>query len=629
MARMRWSQWGVLAGALGLLASGRALSQAPAVAVLAGGTPLSGIVRSGDLAYPGVTVVVRAVTGGGETTTRLLKTEIDGTFVLPSAPRGLYTLLALVPGLPMLAARILHTAAPESVSFVRLDFQDASEILPGSGRGAADPWTARAATKGDVLRDVGAILAALEDPAPEPTPVDRVASAEAPRGRVPVRASLSSTAGFGSTTSSTLSQTALDVSGSLGGNLRWNVDGRYSRLSGTEGGAAGDASRLTLDLASGDQQSLRLATRRQVRILDESESARFAAHALDWTAVTGQQSQASVSARFVTQTNAFMNGAAADLFARSSDVVDVYAGYRTQFNENTSVRFLAGYRHATSPDGSGITDLITQETRVGAVGGARVLPALSVEAGATGDFSARNRGITPEVTLTLHPSERWRVLVGASRRFERRLEDGLPDGQVSADEADLSRISRMFLRGGIRYDGPDGAGFLIEGSRREITGVQRLLLDPDFFERLDSLYFFPGDVATEISAALSARISRSLAARVGARVGRVTGERDAVIRSDDATWSRAEAALLVNPTGTSVGVGYRLVQQILVRGDLPLHNDLSTVDFSLSQALPVPVLRSLATDWRALVSVEFGRRRDGQEQEKLDHRLAGGLAVSF
>jgi hypothetical protein len=49
----------------------------------------------------------------------------------------------------------------------------------------------------------------------------------------------------------------------------------------------------------------------------------------------------------------------------------------------------------------------------------------------------------------------------------------------------------------------------------------------------------------------------------------------------------------------------------------------------LSQALPVPLLQALSSEWRALLSAEFGKRREGEEEEKQSRRLAGGVAVSF
>ena len=614
---------GVIVGVLALASGGRAADDPPRA------TPLSGIVRAGDATLGGVTLVVRFVTKGEETTTRILKTEGDGTFVIPSAPPGLYTLLAAAPGLPFAVVRVFHSSAPDSVSFVPIDFASSTGLLPSSRLGAGDPWNARAAAKGDVLREVTAILAALDEAPQEAPPLPAATKGTAIATRVPVHASLASMAGFGGSGGPTVNETALDVSGSLGGNLRWGVDGRYSRLGPAEGLAAGDASRLALDLSAGDTQNLRLATRRQVQILDESDVSRFSAHSLDWSAITGLHSQASVSARLVTQTNAFGQGPAADLFARASDTVDVYAGYRTDFDERFSVRVNAAYRHAAAPESLPTVEMIQQEARLGAVGGARLLPVLSLEAGATGDFSALSRGIMPEVTVTLEPLSRFRFQLSAARRFERRFEDGTPAGQVSADLTDLARITGSLYRGGVRWDGPSGEAVVVEASRREITGIQRLLLDPDFFDRLDSLYFLPGDVATEIHSTLSGQVASNLSARLSARIGRVAGEAESAIRNDDTSWGLAEAGLHVGATGTTIGFGYRFVQQTLVRGEQALRNDLAALDVSVSQNLPIPLLRDVASDWRALVSVEFGKRRNGEEPERANRRLAGGLAVSF
>ncbi len=88
---------------------------------------------------------MRAVTDGRRVDDHaFLKTEADGTFVLPDAPRGTYTILALVPGFRRATARILHTAAPNAVSFVRLDLDGLGRRPPGHARRATPTRGTRA-----------------------------------------------------------------------------------------------------------------------------------------------------------------------------------------------------------------------------------------------------------------------------------------------------------------------------------------------------------------------------------------------------------------------------------------------------------------------------------------------------
>ena len=128
---------------------------------------------------------------------------------------------------------------------------------------------------------------------------------------------------------------------------------------------------------------------------------------------------------------------------------------------------------------------------------------------------------------------------------------------------------------------------------------------------------------------MSARLGTGFDGRVSLRAGALSGARDAVVQADEAHWGVAQAALRVRATDTSVGIGYRQVAQSLMRGPATLHNDLQAVDVTLAQGLPLPVLRSIGSDWRALFSIEFGKRREGDDEERSNRRLAGGLALSF
>ncbi|HEX5855090.1 MAG TPA: carboxypeptidase-like regulatory domain-containing protein, partial [Thermoanaerobaculia bacterium] len=581
--------------------------------------PLSGIVRAGGVPVPGASLVVRGVTAGGATVVKLLKSDLDGTFVLGDAADGLYTVLSVGPGFRPALSRLLHRTLPDgALSFVRLDLERPSGILPETTGGTLDAWIARAVSPGDVLRDVPAVLAALDE---EPGPAAASAAISGLSGRaaaLPLRASVASTAGFGAAGASSLSRASLDLNGTAGEKLRWGASGSYARLAALSGEKTGDASRVALDLASGGAgsvQTVHLSSRQQT-VADDADGVRFAAHSLDWNGALSERAQASVSARLVSQSRLLSAGPAADLFARESNAVDVAARYQTELSSSTFARASVSYRSALNQF-AGQTTPFDRETRAGAVAGVRFLEVFVLEAGAMGDVSERARGVTPELTLAIATRDGWKVYGFAARRFERRLDGDVPQpGEAGTDEADLSRRSRALYKGGLRWQNSDGENISLDASRRELTGTYRLLFDPDFLDRLDSLYFFPNDIATDVSLGVTARLGKALDGRVEMRAGRLSGARDGVIRSDEADWGVAQAAIRVRATDTSLGLGYRVVTQSLMRGTAVLHNDVEAVDLTLGQPIPLAALRSLGSDLRALFSVEFGKRREGEDEEK-------------
>jgi len=594
--RVRLSGARVTAAALAVMAAPVAF----AVSGARDGFPISGMVRSAGRPIAGATVVVRAFQSGVDLVVATLKTDEDGSFVLPYARPGLYTLVSLTPGFRPAIARVLHRAGSELVSFVPLELERTGGVLPSTPLGARDPWVARSLVRGDILRQAEGVIAALDGSGPDDEPAlprsPSAANASTRAILAPVRASVASMAGFGSN-GPAVSKTQLDVSGGLGDSVRFGMEGQYSRSMGDDA-HVGDSSHLALDVAPGAEQTFHVSTRRKVLPRDDEpgDPSRFAAHSLDWSGATGASSQASVSARLVSQSNLIASGPAADLFAHATRAFEVQAKYRSAVLENGSIGFTVAYRAASSLEvGSGDD----RETRVGGTASLRLLPFLVVEGGATGDFSNRSHGVTPELTIALE----------------------------SVDDEDLTRRARSLLRGGIVYRGPDGASFTVEAARREMGSTYRYLLEPDFVDRLDSLYYFGGDVATELSSGATFRVGAGLEGRLSARGGQIRGERVAAIQRDDASYAMVEAAVRVAPTDTVVGVGYRSVTQTLTRGEADLRNDLDAVDFSVAQVLPLPILRG--SEWKALFSVEFGSRREGLDAAKTNRQLAGGFSVGF
>lgn len=602
---------------------------AAALAALAGAAradgpagPLAGVVTAGTAPVAGVELLVHGLSSTVSTFSRIVKTAPDGTWVIPAAPAGLYAVSSLARGFRPAVARFWHRAQTDDVSFVTLKLERPGGVLPASRLGDADPWLARAITTGDVFREEEPAGVPFRPHAASPAASSVVA---ADLRRVPLHASVASTTGFGSTRGASVSATSVDLGGTLG-SFRWGVGGEYRRLEGDDGGL-GNASHLTVDVAPGNQ-SIRLSARDQRLELDD-DPALFAAQAIDWSGAMGDRSRASVSARLVTESNLLSRGPVSDLFARASNAFEVEGRYRAEAEGGNFVRFAVGYRTATAASvAAASASAFDRETHVGGAAGVQVTRGLSVEAGATGDVSTFSRGVMPELTVTIRTPEGIRFYGFFARRFEQRLQDELPLARAGTDEAGLSRLSRSAVRAGVRWDGEEGASVSLEASRRELLGTYRLLLDPDFLDHLDSLYFLDGDVALELSGSTTFRVAEGLQGRLSARTGRIDGERPTAISRDHATYTVASAALRVGVTKSLVSVGYRVVSQELERYRTLDRNELSALDFSLAQSLPVPFLRALGTEWQALLSLELGQRLEADEI-RANRRLSGGLALTF
>ena len=412
---------------------------------------------------------------------------------------------------------------------MRLDLEAPAGILPETTGGPLDVWIARAVAPGDVLRDVPAMLAALEEGPEQATLPVSIAGRD---GRTSTREHDSDPRVGGVHRGIRRRRRVLAVAGLA----RRERDSRRQAALGSFGGLRaargalgredGDASRVALDLSSGfaggaagssgaigPGQSVHIATRQQI-MTDDADGARFATHSLDWNGAVSERAQASVSARLVSQSRLLSAGPAADLFARESNAVDVAARYQTDLSSSTFARVSVSYRSAMN-EFAGQPTPFDRETRAGAVAGVRFFDVFVLEGGATGDVSARSRGVTPELTLAIATRDGWKIYGFAARRFERSLDGEMPlPGEAGTDEADLTRRSRALYKGGLMWKNADGENVSLEASRRELTGTYRLLFDPDFLDRLDSLYFFPNDIATDVSFGATARLGKALDGRV-------------------------------------------------------------------------------------------------------------------
>src|SRR5437868_3464503 len=94
-------------------ASGWVLAEPPA-------PPISGVVRHLEAPVPGVLVIFYNL---GDSSLTRARTASDGTFVLSSAPVGVYDLIAYKRGFEPALRRLWHQAAVEQVSAVQIELQ--------------------------------------------------------------------------------------------------------------------------------------------------------------------------------------------------------------------------------------------------------------------------------------------------------------------------------------------------------------------------------------------------------------------------------------------------------------------------------------------------------------------------
>ena len=98
---------------------------------------------------------------------------------------------------------------------------------------------------------------------------------------------------------------------------------------------------------------------------------------------------------------------------------------------------------------------------------------------------------------------------------------------------------------------------------------------------------------------------------------------------NEARYWVSSARVDVRPSGTSVSVRYRLLEQELGGSIQPYFNGRESVDVTLAQEIPIPVLRALGSRWQALFSIAAGTRQEGDEEPRQNRQMSGGLALSF
>jgi len=596
--------------------------------------PISGVVRHLEQPIAGALVIFYNL---GDTTLTRARSAPDGTFVLATAPVGVYDLVAYKRGFLPALVRLWHQALPERVSAVEIKLAAASRE-PGAPSTPSTLWELRDRLPADVLREI-----ALEEvPEAPATSLDRIRLDRLIAGEL--RSVTDVSAG-----DTSLSRTAVGVQGGLPNGWKYDLRGEYAAVSNptvnTVETATGNATGLALDVATSPLERVRLSTRRHTISFGEDRPASLQTHGVSWSH-DGQEGRAeSVGARYVEETNLYRATAlGTSFFPVASRTWEVNAQYARPALDSPGVSVAMTYRHreaTVGPSGVGSDGAFFPsgpDADLSASTSLRLFPKIEIEGGVVGRYVAGGYGVAPRATFRYDLGNGAVVFV---RGLHRVVESGTVSSgtvlpRVASIEDNADPASRESYAIGVERRVGDSS-IKFEASTQRMDEVVRAFFEGDLLTDFDSVYFFDGNTVQQMQASAHHRLSDKLSGSIAVRYGDIRG----AVAPDAATsfgisdnsghfWS-ARAAVEILPTRTGVAILVRGVRQVLQSPAASHTNDSDKLAISIAQDLSVVGLTPFGSDWKLLLALESARSTASSEREDpaSTSRILGGLALAF
>lgn len=617
------------------LSGGWALAAPNASPVLASpvAPPISGIVSHLEKPIAGALVILYNL---GDTSLSRSRTAPDGTFVLASAPVGVYDLVAYKKGFVPALVRLWHQPLPDGVSAVRIQLasrnEKASETVPVSS-----VWELRDKVPADVLREI-AIESGFEPPASAgPVRLDRVVAGE-------VRTVAHMAQGDAS-----LSRTAVGVHGGLPNGWRYDLRGDYSAVSDPAGisdtaATTGNAAGLALEVAPTADDHVSLTTRKHTLNLHDDRVASLQSHGVTWSRGSEEGNVESVAARYVEEANLYRaTSAGSNFFPLASRTWEVRANYARPATDTPGVAVAMTYRHregtvgpsAVGADGAFL--LSAPDGDLSAASSVRLSSRAEIDGGVVARYLAGGYGIAPRLGARYDLGSKSYVYI---RGLYRVADSGTGTGTVlplvtSVDENGEATAARGYTVGFEKRGGADSS-VKAEISDQRVSEAVRAFFEGDFLTDFDSIYLFEGNKVRQYKLSASRRLSNTLSGSVSARYGAIGGEPSVesalsygIVENSGRYWS-ARAAVEVVPTGTGIAVLVRGVRQSLATGSSPHSNDSQKFALSLAQDLSVLGVNPFGSVCKLLLAMERAKSASqSTEEAPSTNRLLGGVAISF
>jgi hypothetical protein len=579
-----------------------------------------------------------------EATLTRSRTASDGTFVVVSAPPGVYDLIAVKKGYQPALQRVWHQADARQVSAVHIELaalsteakkQPVSESL----------WELRDRLPVDVLREIE---------------IEETSTPQAAGNRAKLKGGVAAevrAVGDLATSDSAVARTAVGLRGGLPNGWKYDLRGDYSALTDPNGNSSaivsdnsgtttGNAAGLALNVATSPLDTLTLQTRRNTLSFHEEGPASLQTHGVSWSRGVEEGTVESVAARYVEEANLYRATSFGTTFTPlASRTWEVRANYARPASDAPGVAVSMTYRHrdatvgpsAVASDGTLIVS--APDADLSASASANVANHAQVEGGVVARYLGGGYGVAPTAAVRYDLGKNNAVFVKGLIRARESAGMGagttMPLVTSIHDQSDAT--ARKELAFGIQRQGADDGTYVVEVSSQRVGETVRAFFEGDFLTDFDSVYFFDGNLIRQYRAAATHRLSNTVSGAVNALYGQIGGDVAAPsaaaygITSNRGYYWTASASVEVIPTRTGVALLFHGSRQTLDTAAAVHANDSSKITLSVSQDLSVIGVSPFGSVCRLLVAVESGRTTatGDREDAPMTKRLLGGVAVSF
>jgi hypothetical protein len=515
-------------------------------------------------------------------------TSSDGAFRLPPLRAGIYRIIAVKQGFAPAVATIVPNRSNQTLA-LRLD---AERVLSETERDQI--WQIRRSLPPDVLRELNAALAV---PATEP---------ESRFGGE--MASMANLAADGAP----VAQTELGMRGVLSDRLRVNFVGRLDRQSDPADAApfpGAEASDVAMTIESGDSRTYNVASSRNSWTRTDADPGRAIDTESHQIELRGDRD--SLRVRYFAQENLFTErGFDSELLELEGErqIFDTGrhgAGIRVRFQQERPMNAAtATPSYRTADFAASANHMLGERFELGYVLNARV--AGDGHSEYAPESHARFR-IGKDVAVTV--SGLYKTSDGGPSPF--------PGVVVFNQESVPPRYRYTF---GIEQGTEGVKRFVALFSVEEVDSHLRIIFDDRFGQVWDGFYVRAGDIRRDVTLGYRTRFGEQMVFDIKARAGDASagdGSASAV------SYVTAEVQSHIHPSGTTVDVGYRYIDQP-PEDRLAIGSESERLNIRMAQSLHLPL------DLRVLVGVDLARSADPfTASGAVQKRLLGGISFAF